>query len=238
VFAAQQLRGAAGTWWANLVAAQPAGHRITWQEFHDAFRAHYIPDGVMAMKLEEFLSLKQGNQTVFQYIGKFNHLSQYAAEYMNTDAKKKSCFMRGLNTKIQAALVTCYNVTYHEVVNVAIASEEKSRIHKESKKKKQVLSSSSGSIKKHQKFIYHPQNHFCPPYLPPQYQARTQTFICHAATQQYPQQPNAPRIRNQSPIPHNLPCYNYGKPGHFSRDCPYPRQYNHNYPRAPVPQQQ
>jgi hypothetical protein len=80
--------------------------------------------------------------------------------------------MRGLNTKIQAAFVTCYNATYHEVVNVAIASEEKSRINKESKKKKQVLLSSSGSIKKHQKFIYHPQNHFRPPYRPLQYQAR------------------------------------------------------------------
>jgi hypothetical protein len=55
VFAVQQLRGAAGAWWVNLVATQPAGHRITWQEFHDAFRAHYIPDGVMTMKLEEFL---------------------------------------------------------------------------------------------------------------------------------------------------------------------------------------
>jgi hypothetical protein len=58
VFAAQQLRDAAGAWWANLVGAHPAGHRITWQEFHDAFRAHYILDGVMAIKLEEFLSLK------------------------------------------------------------------------------------------------------------------------------------------------------------------------------------
>jgi hypothetical protein len=29
VFAAQQLRGTAGVWWANLVTAQPAGHRIT-----------------------------------------------------------------------------------------------------------------------------------------------------------------------------------------------------------------
>jgi cell fate (sporulation/competence/biofilm development) regulator YlbF (YheA/YmcA/DUF963 family) len=120
----------------NLVAAQPAGHRITWQEFHDAFRAHYIPDGVMAMKLEEFLSLRQENQTVLHYVSKFNHLSQYATEYVNTDAKKKSYFMRGLNTKIQTMMTTCYNVTYHEVVNVAIASEEKSHIHKESKKKK------------------------------------------------------------------------------------------------------
>jgi hypothetical protein len=148
VFAAQQLRGAAGVWWVNLVAARPAGHRVTWQEFHDAFRAHYIPDGVMAMKLEEFLSLKQGNQTVLQYVGKFNHLSQYATEYVNTDAKKKSYFMRGLSTRIQEALVTCYNATYHEIVNVAIASEEKSRLHKESKKKNQVFSSPSGGIKK------------------------------------------------------------------------------------------
>jgi hypothetical protein len=64
VFAVQQLRGAVGVWWANLVAAQPAGYHINWQEFCDAFRAHYIPDGVMAMKLDEFLSLKQGDQTV------------------------------------------------------------------------------------------------------------------------------------------------------------------------------
>jgi hypothetical protein len=29
VFAAQQLRGAAGAWWGNHLAAQPAGHRVT-----------------------------------------------------------------------------------------------------------------------------------------------------------------------------------------------------------------
>ena len=58
MFAAQQLRGAAGAWWANLVAMQPAGIPITWAEFCTAFRAHYIPEGVMAMKLDEFLALK------------------------------------------------------------------------------------------------------------------------------------------------------------------------------------
>jgi hypothetical protein len=29
VFTAQQLRGVVGAWWANLLAAQPAGHRVT-----------------------------------------------------------------------------------------------------------------------------------------------------------------------------------------------------------------
>ncbi|XP_066373579.1 uncharacterized protein [Miscanthus floridulus] len=75
VFAAQQLRGAACAWWVNLVAMQPASIQLTWAEFHTAFHAHYIPEGVMAMKLDEFLSLKQGDQTVMQYVGKFNHLS-------------------------------------------------------------------------------------------------------------------------------------------------------------------
>ena len=83
------------------------------------------------MKLDEFLALKQGDQTVMQYVGRFNHLSQYASEHVNTDAKKKKWFMRGLNTKLQTMMTTCTNVTYHEAVNIAIASEEKYRQHKE-----------------------------------------------------------------------------------------------------------
>jgi hypothetical protein len=29
-----------------------------------------------------------------QYLNKFNHLSQYAIDQVNTDLKKKNCFMR------------------------------------------------------------------------------------------------------------------------------------------------
>ena len=104
----------------------------------------------MAMKLDEFLALKQGDQTVMQYVGKFNHLSQYASEQVNTDAKKKRWFMRGLSTKLQTMMTTCTNVTYHEAVNIAIALEEKYRQHKEIKKKKSVSSGSFGGNQKRQ----------------------------------------------------------------------------------------
>jgi hypothetical protein len=50
LFAAQQLRGPASTWWGNYVAIQPAGHQVTWDEFKLAFREHYIPEGVLHMK--------------------------------------------------------------------------------------------------------------------------------------------------------------------------------------------
>jgi hypothetical protein len=32
LFAAQQLRGPASTWWGNYVAIQPASHQVTWDE--------------------------------------------------------------------------------------------------------------------------------------------------------------------------------------------------------------
>ena len=54
----------------------------------------------MEMKLEQFLRLQQGSQSVIEYLGKFNHLSQYALEHVSIDAAKKRWFIRGLKTKI------------------------------------------------------------------------------------------------------------------------------------------
>jgi hypothetical protein len=39
---------------------QPVGHHVTWDEFKLAFWEHYIPEGVLHMKQEEFMKLKQG----------------------------------------------------------------------------------------------------------------------------------------------------------------------------------
>ena len=70
LFAAQQLRGPASTWWVNFVAVQPAGHQVTWDEFKLAFCGHYVLEGVLHMKQEEFIRLKQGGDTVMQYLNK------------------------------------------------------------------------------------------------------------------------------------------------------------------------
>jgi hypothetical protein len=58
------IRGPASTWWGNFVAIQQAGHQVMWDEFKLAFHEHYIPEGVLHMKQEEFMRLKQGGYTV------------------------------------------------------------------------------------------------------------------------------------------------------------------------------
>jgi hypothetical protein len=133
LFAAQQLRGPASTWWGNFSAIQPAGHQITWDEFKLAFQEHYVPEGVLQTKLEEFIRLRQGGDTVMQYLNKFNHLSQYAIDHIDTNLKKMNCFMRGLNDRLQRKMATCLDLTYNKAVSTALAVEAKNAGHGKSK---------------------------------------------------------------------------------------------------------
>jgi hypothetical protein len=71
------------------------------------------------------MKLKQGGDTVNQYLNKFNHLSQYAIDQVNTDLKKKNCFMRGLNDRLQRKMATCIDLTYGRAVSTALAVEAK-----------------------------------------------------------------------------------------------------------------
>jgi hypothetical protein len=71
---------------------------MTWTEFRSAFRAHYIPTGMMRRKRHEYIDLKQSGRFVHDNSKLFNHLVQYAPDQVDTD-DKKDCFMIGLSTK-------------------------------------------------------------------------------------------------------------------------------------------
>jgi hypothetical protein len=71
------------------------------------------------------MKLKQGGDTVTQYLNKFNHLSQYAIDQVNTDLKKRNCFMRGLNDWLQRKMATCLDLSYSRAVITALTVEAK-----------------------------------------------------------------------------------------------------------------
>jgi hypothetical protein len=115
---------------------QPGGHVITWDEFRAAFRAHYIPEGLLERKLNEFLALTQGTSTVLQYAQNFNHLCQYAGYHADNDAKKQDRFRRGLNTKLKECLNLVRANTFSELVNMALTQEDCIIAHHAEKKRK------------------------------------------------------------------------------------------------------
>jgi hypothetical protein len=96
LYAAQQLRGLAGAWWASYTAALPVDHHMPWGEFRTAFRGHHLSAGTMRCKLVEFLDLRKGNHSVYEYIQEFNNLAQYGSHHVDTDVKKAELFRKGL----------------------------------------------------------------------------------------------------------------------------------------------
>ena len=140
LFAAHQLRGPAASWWETFLAMQPAGHRVPWTEFRAAFKAHHIPSSVVKIKLCEFMTLKQGNKSIREYVQTFNELARYAPDHVDMDAKK----LEGMSPKLRSHLGHRFE-DFNQLVDDAIAMEEVLRLHHLEKRKTKVAAGLSGS---------------------------------------------------------------------------------------------
>jgi hypothetical protein len=206
----------------NFCCRSTAGHQITWDEFKLAFREHYIPEEVLHMKHEEFMKLKQGGDSVTRYLNKFNHLSQYAIDQVNTDLKKRNCFMRGLNDRMQWKMATCIDLSYGRAVSTTLAVEAK--YAGSGKSKGYGGDRPNQGSEKRQRLVIQPFNPNRSSSRPPSYPFKQPVFI-HPATAPTPtNQPSAPGTRFPALPSSSTGCFNCGKSGHFIKDCPYPKQ--------------
>ena len=85
-----RLTSPTADWWDSYCAAHATANTITWAEFSTHFRNYHIPAGLMKIKNQEFLSLKQGNMTVSEYRDRFIRLSRYAPEEVADDERKQA----------------------------------------------------------------------------------------------------------------------------------------------------
>jgi hypothetical protein len=179
------------------------------------------------MKQEEFIWLKQGGDTVMQYLKKFNHLSQYAIDQVNIDLKKKNCFMRGLNDRLQQKMATCLDHTYSRAVSTALAVEAKNAGHGKSKGFGGERSN-QGPKKRTRLVIWSfNQNRSSP--RPPSYPFKQPVFIRPTTAHAPTNQPSAPGTRFPALPSSSTGCFNCGKSGHFINGCPYPKQNKTNF---------
>ncbi|XP_049414749.1 uncharacterized protein LOC125877522 [Solanum stenotomum] len=67
-----------------------------WEDFFEAFLAHYLPREVREARLDQFFKLKQGTMSVRDYSHKFNSLARYAPDIVHTMSARVHRYVDGL----------------------------------------------------------------------------------------------------------------------------------------------
>ncbi|KAH7846338.1 hypothetical protein Vadar_012677 [Vaccinium darrowii] len=124
------LKGEALVWWeaiqrqltAPLPGVQPPVPQVvTWERFVKAFNDQYFPEAYRFEQEATFIALDQKKEkmTVPEYEAKFNALSWYASDLVDTDEKKCRRFKAGLETNVRTRLTSYRHESYANLVDMA-----------------------------------------------------------------------------------------------------------------------
>jgi hypothetical protein len=127
LYASGILEGTATDWWNAYTAAHDTPNTITWQEFRNKFREHHILKGLMKLKKQEFLALKQGSMSVSE--------SSYAPVDVADDEEKQDHFRDGLIGPIKYQLMVHTFENFQKMVDDAIMVEHARKEMGEQKRK-------------------------------------------------------------------------------------------------------
>ena len=98
--------GLADAWWQTVRAPyQIMPEDIVWTTFKVQIADKYILAHIKWQKRAECQKLKQGSMTVLEYVTKFERLSKYTADMIDTELKKINHFIEGLNPVLKRDVI-------------------------------------------------------------------------------------------------------------------------------------
>ena len=90
---------------------------------------------------------------VREFFQTFNALARYAPNHVDTDAKKRECFLEGMSPKLWSRLDHRFE-DFNQLVDDAIAMVEDLRLHHLEKKRTRITAGPSGSVPQRPRLTY------------------------------------------------------------------------------------
>jgi hypothetical protein len=204
----------------------------------------------MTVKKEEFLALKQGSMSVSDYQDKFLQLSRYAPKDVNTDAKRKYRFLRGLVDPLQYHLMNHTFPTFQHLIDRAIMTEKKRR---EMEDRKRKISGPQPGSSNRTRFSSNSPQQFRQNQCPPQQQQFQRQYPQHQQQNHQNNQSGGGQFQRQNQQAPRLPapatnqssqtapvqggsraCFHCGEQGHWVMQCPKKVAQQQSGPSAPA----
>ena len=121
--AAWLMKGEASFWWEVT-----NGERLvdSWADFRQRFVAKFLSRAEENLYMERFLTLKQGNLSVKEYVNQYNQLARFGIDMVYTPEKKALRFVKGLNEPMHGLAMTHIpmGATFEKLVDMALMHEE------------------------------------------------------------------------------------------------------------------
>ena len=112
---ARLLEGRAQTWWERLEDKYHGN--ITWSDFEEEFHLSFHTEHYIEKKRQEFVALRQGPMTVYEYENKLRELAEFAPDLFNTEKQKCLKLERGLRLEIREKVTLPKEPDYHYILD-------------------------------------------------------------------------------------------------------------------------
>ncbi|XP_075515427.1 uncharacterized protein LOC142550072 [Primulina tabacum] len=117
------LRDDASLWWEGAAHAVDVA-TLTWARFREMFFGKYFPADVRGRLTREFMSLRQGDLSVAEFIRKFDRGCHFVPIIAGDAAQKLRHFLDGLRPTLRQDIMLMRPAGYDEATSCAFSAEQ------------------------------------------------------------------------------------------------------------------